>query len=198
MKSKEHASKQEKSMAARQLDPVRRLRWFKEARFGMFVHWGALLASGPHRVDRAQRADPARGVRAFGGPIPAWPSAHAEVVRAGQGRRHEIRGDDHQAPRRLLPVGHERDGLQLRAHRPSARPAGRIYRRLPRTRPVGGPVLFANGLAPPRRPALPRRHRLAAGRAGGGSIVRRRAADYGRRGARPLAPRPFQHRRSSA
>jgi len=28
--------------------------------------------------------------------------------------------------------------------------------------------------------------------------VRRRAADYGRRGARPLAPRPFQHRRSSA
>ncbi len=27
-------------MPGKPLDSVRRLRWFKEARFGMFVHWG--------------------------------------------------------------------------------------------------------------------------------------------------------------
>jgi len=33
-------------MAGKPLDPVRRLRWFKEARFGMFVHWGLYTQLG--------------------------------------------------------------------------------------------------------------------------------------------------------
>ena len=27
-------------MAGKPLAPVRRLHWFKDARFGMFIHWG--------------------------------------------------------------------------------------------------------------------------------------------------------------
>jgi hypothetical protein len=44
----DHASKREKFMAGKPLDPVRRLRWFKEARFGMFVHWGLYSLIGRH------------------------------------------------------------------------------------------------------------------------------------------------------
>ncbi|HUU09348.1 MAG TPA: alpha-L-fucosidase, partial [Phycisphaerae bacterium] len=35
-------------MPGKPLDPVRRMRWFKEARFGMFVHWGLYSLIGRH------------------------------------------------------------------------------------------------------------------------------------------------------
>ena len=37
-----------KRLTAAQKDRVRRLRWFNEARFGMFIHWGLYSALGRH------------------------------------------------------------------------------------------------------------------------------------------------------
>ena len=51
-------------MTGKPLDPVRRMRWFKEARFGMFVHWGlySLLGRSEWIMHNEQipRADYAR------------------------------------------------------------------------------------------------------------------------------------------
>ena len=78
--------------------PDPRLDWWREARFGMFIHWGLYAVPGgrverPHRlrrVDPQQREDPARRVR----PVPA-------TVQPGEVRR-----------RRLGAHGEARPGMQ--------------------------------------------------------------------------------------
>jgi len=52
-----------------------RMKWWREARFGMFVHWGRLFRAGRHlqgqarrrhrRVDHVQRQDPVAEYREF-------------------------------------------------------------------------------------------------------------------------------------
>ena len=66
-------------MAARQLDPVRRLRWFKEARFGMFVHWGLYSLLGRtewivhnEQIPRAEYARLADRFRPGPAPMRKW------------------------------------------------------------------------------------------------------------------------------
>ena len=65
-----------------------RIRWWHEARFGMFVHWGLYAQLGPPRVGDEPRAHPGRGVREAGRHLasprsarrasgPAWPSRPA-------------------------------------------------------------------------------------------------------------------------
>ena len=73
----------------RQVDETRpeRIRWWQEARFGMFVHWGLYSQIGPPRVGHEPRAHPRRRVR------DSWPTRwqpkrapRARVGQAGQSR----------------------------------------------------------------------------------------------------------------
>ena len=85
-------------------DHERRIRWWHEAKFGMFIHWGlySVLAStsGPRKTKASRVAirDPRQATS---------PQAQrrARLGAAGQACRPEVHGDDHQTSRGLLPVG---------------------------------------------------------------------------------------------
>jgi len=66
-------------MTGKPLDPVRRLRWFKEARFGMFVHWGLYSLLGRtewimhnEQIPRAEYARLADRFRPGPAPMREW------------------------------------------------------------------------------------------------------------------------------
>jgi alpha-L-fucosidase len=95
-----------------------RMAWFREARFGMFIHWGLYAipagewngkpVGGIAEWIHPQRQDPRGRIRAAQDQFnPVKYDAEA-WVRARQGRRHEIHRHHQQAPRRLLPLGFAR------------------------------------------------------------------------------------------
>ena len=89
-----------------------RLAWWREARFGMFIHWGPVSLKGTE-------IGWSRGAQI---PIEEYDNLYKqfnpvkfnadEWVDDRQGRRHEVHRAHHQAPRRLLHVRHEADRLQ--------------------------------------------------------------------------------------
>ena len=88
-----------------------RMRWFHEARFGMFIHWGlySLLGRGEwvmfhERIPAREYARLARRFTAKKFDADAW-------ARHGRRGRDEVRGAHHPPPRRLLPV--RQRGLRL-------------------------------------------------------------------------------------
>ncbi len=109
-----------------------RMEWWRDARFGMFIHWGlyAIPAGewegkpvggiGEWIMDRANI--PVERVREAGQAVQPGQVRRGRVGADRQGRRHEVHRDHVQAPRRLLPVRHRRDGLGRRRRRhPTAR-----------------------------------------------------------------------------
>ena len=80
----------------------------------MFVHWGLYSQLGRHEWVMNRERIPVGRVREARRHLEAEAAPGARVGAAGQGRRHEVHGDDHQAPRGLLPVGHRADRLQRR------------------------------------------------------------------------------------
>ena len=103
----------------------KRLAWFREAKFGLFIHWGLYAipagewkgkpGSRHRRVDHEPRADPVS---------PSTSSSPAQFnpvkfdadawVQTRRGRRHEVHRHHHQAPRRLRHVRLEGEPVQHR------------------------------------------------------------------------------------
>jgi alpha-L-fucosidase len=69
-------------------DPAKekRLEWFREAKYGMFIHWGLY----------AIPAGEWNGRRCLG--LGEWLMNRRRVGAAGAGRRHEVHGDHLEAP----------------------------------------------------------------------------------------------------
>ena len=89
----------------------RRIKWWHEAKFGMFIHWGLYSVIGQHEWVKEPRACRFRNTK-------FWPSTSSQTQRgarlgaAGQARRAEVHGDDDQASRGLLQLGHQAHRLQ--------------------------------------------------------------------------------------
>ena len=125
-----------------------RMDWWREARFGLFIHWGlyAIPAGewqgqadpGHRRVDHAPRAHPGRRVRAAGRAVQPGAVRRRRLGRAGQAGRPEVPDHHLQASRRLLHVRLEADRLRhRRRHAVRARPDEGAGRRLPARRASG-------------------------------------------------------------
>ena len=112
-----------------------RMAWWREARFGMFVHWGLYSQLGRHEWVMNRERIPVAEYEKLADTWQVEAASGARVGRAGETGRHEVHGDDHQAPRGLLPVGYAADRLQRRQARPGPRPGARIRRSLPRVWP---------------------------------------------------------------
>jgi len=70
----------------------RRIRWWQEARFGMFVHWGLYSQLGRHEWVMNRERIP---IKEYEKLADSW---HPKERQAGQASRDEVHGDDHQAP----------------------------------------------------------------------------------------------------
>ena len=130
-----------------------RLAWWREARFGMFIHWGPVSLKGTEIGWSRGAPDPDRGVRQ---PLQAVQPGEVRRRRVGedrQGRRHEVHGLHHQAPRRLLHVRHQADRLQHHEHAVRPRRGQGTGRGLPEAGHRLRHLLLGLRLAPPRLPA---------------------------------------------
>ena len=144
-----------------------RMAWWREARFGMFIHWG--LYSVPAGTWNGKQIGGIGEWIMNSGKIPV--ADYAEVRRAvqsrevrrrrmgenRQGRRHEVHRDHLEASRRLRHVPLEGQPLQhLRRHAVQARPAEGTGRGVQEAGHPAGVLLFAGaGLASSGRGRLP-------------------------------------------
>ena len=139
-----------------------RMAWWRDARFGMFIHWGALRGAGrhvarrargrPRRMDHEAGADPRRRIRNAGEAVQPRAVRRRCVGEDGEGRRHEVHHHHVQAPRRLRELRLE--GLVVRHRRRDALPQGRDQGARQRGAPGGAALrrlLLDHGLAPPGR-----------------------------------------------
>ena len=101
-------------------DRERRMQWWHEARFGMFIHWGLYSVLGRHEWAMEQEGIPVAEYEQLAKQFKPKPNCRARLGPPGQTGRPEIHGDDHQAPRRLLQLRHQADQL---LRRPSRVPA---------------------------------------------------------------------------
>ena len=115
---------------------------------------GALLPARTARMGHEPRAHPGRGVRTPRADVEARSGLPEGVGEARQRLRHALHGDDHQAPRGLLPVRLEAHRLQRRQMRPRPGPRRGIRRGRARRRVEGRLLLLDDGLASPRRRPL--------------------------------------------
>ena len=140
-----------------------RMNWWRESRFGMFIHWGVYSVpagtykgkriTGHRRVDHEPRQDPRRGIPRLRQGIQPGEVQRRRVGAHRQGRRHEIHRHHLQAPRRLCHVRLEGVRLEHRqGHALWPRPVEGTGRRLPEIRPQARLLLFAGaGLEQRRR-----------------------------------------------
>ena len=145
-----------------------RMAWWRDARFGMFIHWG--LYAVPAGTWNGKQIDGIGEWIMNTGKIPVADYAEAdrevqsrEVRRRRmgenrQGRGHEVHRDHVEASRRLRHVPLEGEPLQhLRRHAVPSRPVGRTGRGLQEAGNPAGVLLFAGaGLASSRRGRLGR------------------------------------------
>ena len=90
------------------------MQWWREARFGMFIHWGLYAVPAGTWKDRKIDGIGEWIMDRANIPVEEYEKLAAAIqsgrVRCGpvgtdrQGRRHEVHRDHVQAPRRLLPV----------------------------------------------------------------------------------------------
>ena len=101
-----------------------RMGWWREARFGMFIHYGLYALVGRNEwvmsLENIPIAEYEKLASQFN-PKPGAPREWAKLAKAG---RHEIHGADHPPPRGVQPVGLEGQPLQLGELRPEARHRG--------------------------------------------------------------------------
>ena len=83
-----------------------RMAWWHEAKFGMFIHWGLYSVIGQHEWAKEHEGVPLLQYEIAGQALPSQAQRRARLGAAGQARRAEVHGDDHQASRGLLPLGH--------------------------------------------------------------------------------------------
>jgi alpha-L-fucosidase len=113
------------SKVAADKDRDRRFAWFREARFGLFIHWGLyavpagewqgkpIAGIGEWIMNRAKHPD--RRLRAPGQAVQPGEVRRPGLGADGQGRRDEVPGHHLEAPRRLRHVRLE--GVPLRHRR---------------------------------------------------------------------------------
>ena len=89
----------------------RRCKHWQDMRFGMFIHWGPVSLTGRRSAGRGRETPVEVYDNLYKKFNPTKFDADA-VGRDRQGRRHEVHRAYDEAPRRLLPVGHEVHGLQ--------------------------------------------------------------------------------------
>ena len=140
-----------------------RMHWWREAKFGMFIHWGVYsVPAGTY--DGKQIPGIGEWIMNHGKiPVAEYaeichPVQPDEVQRRRVGphrqeRRHELHGDHLEAPRRLRDVSLRRQPLQhLRRHSVQTRPAEGAVRGMRRAGHQAGILLLSGpGLAPPGR-----------------------------------------------
>jgi hypothetical protein len=145
--------------------------WWFEKRFGMFIHWGLYAIHGLHEQEqwryRVPRAEYETRQTVEPGEIRSQ-----RLARPCGRRGYEVRLPHHQAPRRLLSLGHEADHIQYDEHALRQGRGQDAGRRLPPPRRAALPLLFDRRLAPAQLPQS-------------GPLPRVAAA--GRRSARPRA-----------
>ena len=218
-----HAAEARSTEAAAGAPPAaERLQWWREARFGLFIHWGPVSLKGTEIG--WSRGGERRGYKSHGTQIPVEvydnlyqqfnpTNFNADAVGGHrQGRGHEIPRLHQPAPRRLQRVRHP--GGRLQDHLPQEpvppRRGQGTGRRLPPRRAALRPLLLAAELASPGRlhrppyqlPGLPEDAGARAAdqlRPGGHLLVRRPGQDrqgLRRRGAEhhdPQAPAAHPH-----
>ena len=169
-----------------------RMKWWREARFGMFIHWGVYsVPAGTYkgqadqrhwRVDHEPRQDSRRRIPRLRQGIQPGEIQRRRVGAPRQGGRHEIHRHHLQAPRRLCHVrlqGQRLEHRQSLAVRP--RSAERTGRGLQEARAQARLLLLAGaGLEQPGRRGCRRPLGQGAGRQHGRiHRQRRRAAGAG-------------------
>ncbi len=138
-----------------------RLKWWRDARFGMVIHWGPVSLVGTEIS--WSRGGERRGIGGKGEiPLEVYDNLYKQFdpakfdakvwVDLAQRRRHEIHGPHGQALRRLLPLVHQSRRLSHRQQSLPPRRLRRIGRRGAQGRHADRLVLLAHGLARPRLP----------------------------------------------
>src|ERR1022692_3294227 len=150
-------------------DREARMKWWHEARFGMFIHWGLYSVLGRHEWVMENEGIPVAEYEQIAKRFKPKPNAArdwAKLAKASGQKymvvitmyfRPEVHGDDHQTPRGLLPLRFQTHRLLRPQARPRPRPRQGVRRSRPRRGLARGLLLFAHGLAPSRW--RPLRHR---------------------------------------
>ena len=139
-----------------------RMKWWREAKFGMFIHWGVYSVPagtydgkqiggiGEWIMNRGKI--PVAELRRVRQAVQPREVRRRRVGEDRQGRRHEVHRDHLEAPRRLRHVPLQGQPLQhLRRHALQARPAGRTGRGLPEGRASS----WASTIRRPRTGTIP-------------------------------------------
>jgi len=100
----EQQAKPADESAATIADRARRMKWWHEAKFGMFIHWGLYSVLGRHEWVMEMEGIPATEYQEIAKRFKPLPNAARDWAKLGKARRPKIYGDDDQASRRLLPV----------------------------------------------------------------------------------------------
>ena len=78
-------------------DRDRRMQWWHEARFGMFIHWGLYSVLGRHEWAMEEEGIPVAEYQLLAKRFTPQAQRRARLGATGQTGRPEIHGDDHQA-----------------------------------------------------------------------------------------------------
>ena len=76
----------------------RRIQWWREAKFGMFIHWGLYSILGRDAWAMGDEDIPVHEYEQLAGQFQPKLNAARRLGSPGPRGRHEIYGDDHQAP----------------------------------------------------------------------------------------------------
>ena len=121
--------------------------WFRDARFGMFIHWGLYSVLGRHEWARNNERIPAEEYVALADrwhPEPGAPRIWARMAREA-GMRYLVLTTKHHDGFCLF--GSKICAFNAVATAPRTRSGRGIRRGLPRRRAACGALLFAHGLA---------------------------------------------------
>ena len=88
-----------------------RMAWWREARLGMFVHYGLYALVGRNEWVMSLENYPIAEYEKLAEPVQPQAGRAAGMGEAGDTGRHEVHGDDHPASRGVQPVGFQSQPL---------------------------------------------------------------------------------------
>ena len=107
------------SASGEEISREERMKWWHDAKFGMFIHWGLYSVLGRHEWAMEEEGIPVAEYQKLAKRFTPQSQRRARLGAAGQTGRPEVHGDDHQTPRGLLPVRHEATRTTARRSRPA-------------------------------------------------------------------------------